>query len=176
MKNMMPTILLCTVAFATSATYGSQEASGAYGVDVVVKEKPSKHVVTDPNGNFALEALPPGSYTLSFRARPAKDLRSSTSDKVTVATSYSIKIEGTKKPAQRTGLTSDKLLAGVDIAVEAGSGAKIRGQVSPIGSKKMVWVARQTGSHIPGHWAEEGSEEASPHNILVYSPGSWQYR
>jgi hypothetical protein len=178
-KNRTRSFLFCTVAFATSVIYGSQEASGVYGVDVVVKQKPGKHAVTDPNGNFALEALPPGSCTLSFRARRAKDLavwNRLTSDKVTVATSYSIKIEGTKSPVNRNGLTSDKLLAGVDIAVEVGSGAKVRGQVLPAGSRKMVWVAHRTGSNMPGHWAEEGSEEASPHNIVVYGPANWQYR
>jgi hypothetical protein len=173
MKNVTLGILFCTVAFATSVIYGSQEASGVYGIDVVVKQKPSNHAVTDPNGNFALESLPPGSYTLSFRARPAKDLRSSTRDKVIVATSYSIKIEGTKSPANRSGLTSDKILAGVDIAVQVGSGAKVRGRVLPAGSKKMVWVPQRVGSNFPGHWAEEGSEEASPHNIVVYGGRNW---
>lgn len=174
MKNMTGGLLFCVVAFAMPLSHGGQEASGVYGVDVVVKENPRKRDVTNADGYFVLEALPPGSYTVSFRARPAKDMPHSTGDKVIVADIYSIKIEGAKRPVTRTGLTSDKLLAGVDVAVEVGTGGKVRGQVRPTSSKKMVWIAHRTGSHVPGHWVEERSEEASAQNVLVLSPGDWK--
>ncbi len=169
-------VLFFVVAFATSRIHGGQESSGVFGVDVAVKQNLRKHDVTNADGYFVIEALPPGSYTLTFRARPAKNMTSSIRDKVLVATSYSIKVEGTKGPAGRTGLTSDNLLAGVDIPVDVGAGAKVRGRVLPSGSKKMVWVISRTGSNVPGHWVEEGSEEASPHNVVVYGPSNWQYR
>lgn len=176
MKNVTRIIVFCTVAFATSVIYGGQEGSGVYGVDVVVKQNPSKHDVTNADGYFVLEALPPGCYTLSIRARSAKNLRGGmTNDKVIVATLYSIKVEGTKGSVSRSGLTSDKLLSGVDIPVEVGASGKIRGRVLPGASKKMVWIMPQPGSHLPGHWAEEGSEEAaSAYHTESYSARAWQ--
>lgn len=169
MKNMTRSILLLFVAFAASAIYGGQPAPGVAGVDVVVKQNPSKRTATDARGNFVLDALPPGPCTLGFRARKAKDTKNTPTDKVTVAASYSIKIEGTKRSVNQSDLTSDKLLAGVDIAVEVGSGAKIRGQVLAGAIKKMVWIPKESGSNIPGHWAEEGSVAASRHNISKHS-------
>jgi hypothetical protein len=168
MKNMMRGILFWVVALATSVGYGGQEPNGVAGVDVVVKQMPSKRDVTNGWGIFALEPLPAGSYTLSFKARPAHDSGNVTKDKVIVATLYSIKVEGTKHPVKQIGLTSDKLVAGVEIPVEVGSGAKIRGQVLPGASKKMVWIPKEPGSNLPGHWAEEGSKEASVHHTEVY--------
>jgi hypothetical protein len=111
--------------------------------------------------------LPPGSYTLAFRARKSKDTPSTTTSKVTVASTYSIKIEGTKRAVNQSGLTSDKLVAGVNVAVEVGPGAKVRGQVLAGEVKKMVWIPREPGSNIPGHWAEAGSKEAASHNSKV---------
>jgi hypothetical protein len=173
MKNMMRGVLFCAVAFATSVIYGGQEASGVYGVDVIVKERQKNFAVTDPNGNFVLAPLPVGAYTLSLRARRLEDLRHSTNDKVIVATSYLIKIEGTKNTITKSGLTSDKLLAGIDISVEVGPGAQVRGRVLPGEKKEWVWIPQRTGSRVPGHWAEKGSEEASAHNIRVLSAGDW---
>jgi hypothetical protein len=174
MKNITRVILFCGVVFATSVSYGGQTPPGVAGVDVVVKQKPNKRDVTNAWGIFALEALPAGSYTLSFKARPAKDSKGRTGDKVVVATSYSIKIEGTKRPVNQSGLTSDRLVAGVDVVVEVGSGAKVRGQVLSGATKKWVWIPPVVGSSIPGHWAEEGSSEAAHHNVRVYSSREWQ--
>jgi hypothetical protein len=154
-------ILLGVVALAASVVYGGQKpAPGVVGVDVVVKQIPSRRDVTNAWGIFAFEPLPAGSYTLSFKARPAHESSGSTSDKVIVATVYSITVEGTKRPMKRTGLTSDQLVAGVEIAVEVGAGAKIRGEVRPAANKKMVWIPKETGSNVPGRWVEEGSVEA----------------
>lgn len=174
MKRMTVRVVFCVLTLATPVAYGAQESTGVYGVDVVVKQNPGKHDVTNSDGIFALEALPAGSYTLTFKARPANKSKGITRDKVIVATSYSIKIEGTKRPVKQSGLTSDKLLAGVDIAVEVGSGAKVRGRVLSGANKHMVWIPPLAGSNLPGHWAEEGSMEASRHNTAVYSGADWQ--
>ncbi len=168
-------MLLCGVVFAALAVYGDEESPGVAGIDVVVKEKPSKHATTDARGNFALEALPPGSYTLSFKARSAKDLKLTTRNMVIVATGYSIKLEGTKNSVNRKSLTSDQLIAGVDIAVD-GSGAPFHGQVLSRAKKKMVWVPKVPGTNLPGHWAEEGSNEASRANTAVYDARDWLSR
>jgi hypothetical protein len=45
-----------------------------------------------------------------------------------------------------------------------GSGAKVRGQVLAGAVKKMVWIAAALGSHMPGHWADADSKEASAYN------------
>ncbi|HVF70423.1 MAG TPA: carboxypeptidase-like regulatory domain-containing protein [Chthoniobacterales bacterium] len=148
-------------AFAVSSSFGGAQARGVAGVDVVVKQNPSKRAVTDAGGNFAFDGLAPGAYVVSFRAPKSRgDTKSANTDKVTVATSYSIKIDGTKRPITQSGLTSDKLLGGVDVRVELGAGARIRGQVLAGGSKKMVWIPKELGSNIPGHWVEANSLEA----------------
>jgi hypothetical protein len=175
MKNMTGAVLFCVVALATPLSYGDDETPGVAGIDVVVKERPSERATTDARGNFALEALPPGSYTLSFKARSAKDLKSTTQNMVIVATGYSIKLEGTKHSVNRKSLTSDQLIAGVDIAVD-GSGAAVHGQVLSRAKKKMVWVPKLPGTNLPGHWAEEGSNEASRANTAVYDARDWLSR
>lgn len=160
MKNMTRGIVFLLVALATPVIYGGEPARGVAGVDVVVKQRPSDRAVTDARGNFAIEALAAGSYTLNFRSRKAEDMHGSTSDKVIVATSYSIKIDGTKRALKKSGLTSDDLLRGVDVDVDLGPGARIRGQVAAGAQKKMAWIPREPGSNLPGRWVPEDSAEA----------------
>jgi hypothetical protein len=174
MKSMTRLILFCGVAFATTTVSGGQETPGVVGVNVVVKQIPNKRDVTNAWGIFALEPLPAGSYTLSIKARKANESGGITRDKVLVATVYSIKIEGTKRPVKQTGLTSNQLIAGVEIPVEVGAGAKIRGEILPGASKKMVWIPPVPGTNLPGHWAEEGSNEASRFHTEAFSGRDWQ--
>ena len=166
MKHMTRGIVLLLVALATPVIYGGEPDRGVAGVDVIVKQRPSDRKVTDARGNFAMDALAAGSYTLTFRARKAEDLHHSTSDKVIVATLYSIKIDGTKRAVNKSGLTSDDLVAGIDVEVDLGPGARIRGQVAAGAMKNMVWIPKEPGSNLPGHWVEEGSAEArvAPHH------------
>jgi hypothetical protein len=164
MKHMIRGILLLSVLFAMPVVYG-QAPKGVAGVAVVVKQNPAKRTVTDARGTFSLEGLPAGSYTLTIR--PQKDTKTASTTKVTVATSYSVKVEGKRSVSQT--LTSDKLLAGVDVPVEVGAGTKVRGQVMAAGLKKMVWIAAEIGSHMPGHWVEENSKEASARNSVRVS-------
>ena len=164
---MTRAILLLSILFAVPVVNG-QAPKGVGGVGVVVKQNPSKRTVTDARGSFSLEGLPAGSYTLTVRPQNARDIKMASTTKAIVASSYSIKVEGTKRPVSQT-LTSDKLLAGVEIPVEVGAGAKVRGQVLAGGLKKMVWIAAETGSHIPGHWVDADSKEASAHNTLRIS-------
>jgi hypothetical protein len=166
MKHMTCGVVSLLVALATPVICGGEPAGGVAGVDVVVKQRPSDRKVTDARGNFAMDALAAGSYTLTFRARKAEDLHRSTSDKVIVATLYSIKIDGTKRAVNKGGLTTNDLLAGYDVDVAVGPGGRIRGQVAAGASKKMVWIPKEPGSNLPGHWVEEGSVEAraAPHH------------
>jgi carboxypeptidase family protein len=167
MKHRTRGIIFLLVALATPVIYGGEPGRGVAGVDVVVKQRPTDRAVTDARGNFAIEALAAGSYTLTFRARKGEHLPS-TSNKVIVATVYSITIDGTKRVVNKNGLTSDDLMAGVDVVVDLGPGARIRGQVAAGASKKMVWIPHETGTNIPGRWVEEGSAEAraaAHHNV-----------
>jgi hypothetical protein len=165
MKNMTHGIVFLLVALVTPVIYGGPPASGVAEVDVVVKQNSGKHAITDERGSFAFEDLAPGSYTLTFRARRADKLPEITRSQVLVANGYSIKIEGTNRSVNKNKLTSDALIAGVDIAVEVGSGAKIRGQVLCGAPRKMVWISPSVGSNMPGHWVDaEAREAATFHN------------
>jgi hypothetical protein len=168
MKNMTRGMLLLSVLFVIQVVNG-EAPKGVAGVDVLVKQNPSKRTVTDARGNFSLEGLSAGSYTLTIRPQKAKDTKTASTTKVIVATSYSIKIEGTKRAVNKSGLTSDTLLAGVDVPVELGVGAKVRGQVMAGGQKKMVWIAAEVGSHMPGHWVDADSKEAAARNTVRIS-------
>lgn len=160
MKRMVRGLVLFLVALATPVLYGAEPDGGVAGVDVIVKQRPSDRAITDGRGNFALEALAAGEYTLTFRSRKAEDLHRSTSDKVIVAMSYSIKVDGARRAVKKGGLTSDDLLAGVNLDVDVGPGARLRGRVAAVGQKKMVWIPQEPGSNLPGRWVEEGSAEA----------------
>jgi hypothetical protein len=160
MKIMIRGILFLSVSFAASALYGAEPVRGVAGVDVFVKQNPSKKVMTDRGGNFALDSLPAGSLTLTFRARKAQDTKTQSSDKVTIATSYSVKIDGAKRSVVKTGLTSNDLLAGLEVKIDVAAGAKIRGQVAAGALKKMVWIPKEPGSNIPGRWVDADSPEA----------------
>ena len=160
MKNMTRGMVFLLVALATPVIYGGEPDRGVAEVDVIVKQRPRDSAVTDARGNFGIEALAAGSYTLTFRARKAANLHQSTSDKVIVATAYSIKIDGTKHAVNKTGLTTDDLVAGVNINVDVGPSARIRGQVAAGAVKNMVWIPKESGSNLPGRWVEEGSAEA----------------
>jgi hypothetical protein len=163
-KHVTFGIVILLVSFAASAAFGGQpppQVRGVAGVDVIVKQSPAKRVMTDARGTFAIDALPAGSYTLTFRARKASDKDSkSASDKAVIATSYSIKVDGIKRPVNKAGLTSNDLLAGYDVKVDVGAGAKISGQVAAGALRKMVWIPKEPGSQIPGHWVDADSPEA----------------
>jgi hypothetical protein len=159
MKNMTRGILLLVGVFAASTIYGGQPAPGVAGVGVVVKQNPGKRAVTDAKGNFDLAALAPGSYMLTFRAQKATEMKNKATDKVIVASSYAINVQGTKRPITKTGLTSDDLIAGVDVPIQVAGGGKVRGQVSAGSLKKMVWIPAEPGSHIPGRWVAVDSRE-----------------
>jgi len=174
MKNITVGVLLGVVALAAAVAYGGQDAPGVVGVSVAVKQIPSRRDVTNAWGIFAFDPLPAGSYTLSFKARRANESPGSTNSKVIVAMVYSITVEGTKRPVKKTGLTSDQLVAGLEIPVEVGPGAKVRGEVRPTANKKMIWIPPAPGSNLPGHWTEEGSNESSRFHTEVYDSRGWQ--
>jgi hypothetical protein len=158
MKKITLGIAIMAAAFASSTLSGAEAPRGVAGVDVIVKQNPSKRATTNTSGHFAFDGLPAGSYTLTFKAKKAPDTRTQSSDKVTVATSYSINIEGAKRVV-KSGLTSNDLLGGFELRVD-GAGSKIRGKVAADALKKMVWIPKEPGSNIPGRWVVADSAEA----------------
>ena len=159
MKKITLGIAIITAALVFTPLHGAEAPRGVAGVDVFVKQNPSKRATTNASGTFAFDGLPAGAYTLTFRARKAQDTKNKTTDNVTVATSYAIRIDGTKR-VMKSGLTSDNLVRGFELRVE-GAGSKIRGQVTADALKKMVWIAQEPGSHIPGRWVAADSPEAA---------------
>lgn len=109
--------------------------------------------VTDPKGTFATSNLPAGNYTVQFNANSA----------VVKGHSYSIVVSAGSKKVSSSSVAGEKLTGGgVAMKVEVGSNLNITGQVAATDkttSKKMVWIAPMTGTHMPGHWVEEGSAE-----------------
>jgi hypothetical protein len=160
MKHTTRGLLLVFVAFTAPVLYGGKPSPGVAGVAIIVKQIPGKHAVTNAQGNFDLGSLPKGSYTFTVKAQKAKDTKNKPADKVTIAESYSVKIEGGKRSIVQNGLTSNQLIDGLDVPVQVSSGANIRGQVAAGALKKMIWYPQEPGSHVPGHWVEEGSAEA----------------
>jgi hypothetical protein len=158
MKKITLGIAVIAAALVSTPLHGAEAPRGVAGVDVFVKQNPSKRATTNANGTFAFDGLPAGAYTLTFRARKAQDTKNKPDNKVTVATSYAIRIDGTKR-VMRSGLTSDNLVGGFELRVE-GAGSKIRGQVTADALKKMVWIAQEPGSHIPGRWVPADSPDA----------------
>ena len=158
MKKITLSIVIMTAAFASSSLNGAEGPRGVAGVEVSLKQNPSKRATTNASGTFAFDGLPAGSYTLAFKAKKAQDVKTQSSDKVTVATSYSINIQGAKRVV-KSGLTSDNLIGGFELRVD-GAGSNIRGQVVAEGMKKMVWIPKEPGSNIPGRWVAADSPEA----------------
>ena len=163
MKRILTTSLLGGLILASLiAQAADQPLHGVAGVEVRVKESPAQRAVTDARGNFVLQGLAPGSYTLLFKAQQAKDIKTQSTTAIAVAQSYSIQVNGTKRPATRNAIP-DQLLAGVAVPVEVGKGAQVRGVVGTAQAQKMVWIAPELGTHIPGHWAPADSPEAKGH-------------
>lgn len=163
MKTIVCSLLFSGIVLGVPAVRSEEPLRGVAGVEVRVKENASKRFVTDARGSFALQGLAPGSYTLLFKAQKAKDTKLTSPTTVAVAQSYSIKIDGAKRPVNRNG-ASDQLVAGVAVPVEVGAGGQIHGQVATAQAQKMVWIAPALGSHIPGHWVPADSPEAKGHS------------
>ena len=69
MKKITFATVIMFAVFASSAVEGAEALRGVAGVDVVVKQNPSKRAVTNARGVFAFDGLAPGSCGLTFRAR-----------------------------------------------------------------------------------------------------------
>src|SRR4051812_45566859 len=120
MKTILTSSLIVGLFTLGSALQAEQPLHGVAGVEVRVKENAAKRSVTDASGNFVLQGLAPGSYTLLFKAQKAKDTKTQTTTAVAVAQSYSIQIKGTKQAGVRNALP-DQLLTGLVVPVQVGA-------------------------------------------------------
>src|SRR4051812_31903164 len=100
MKNMIGGVA-AAFFFAVASSNGGQPP-GVAGVDVTVKQNPSKRAVTDARGNFAFDGLGPGAYTVTFRAGKAKDTKNTPTDQAVIASTYSIKLDGGKRAVSKS--------------------------------------------------------------------------
>jgi hypothetical protein len=150
MKNLIRNILLSTF-LAASVAFGA----GTPPMDVTVSAPGGKVAFrgkTDAEGAFATPNLAPGNYTVQFNAKGLK------------AGHYAIVISAGKKKVTADQVIGDQFSkGGVAMKVDVGAGLKITGQVALAGGAVkpgMVWIPKQLGSNLPGHWAPEGSAEA----------------
>ncbi|MEY2488960.1 MAG: hypothetical protein QOC70_902 [Verrucomicrobiota bacterium] len=155
MKNLSRGLFLAVVLFTVTVAFG-----GVPPLNVTVANgggKASFKGVTDSKGFFATANLQPGSYTVQFVSNSA----------AVKGNNYSIVVSAGKKKVSAGPVSGEKFTkGGVAMKVDVGPGLNITGQVvtamsGPVkDGKKMVWIQPQLGSHMPGHWAEEGSAEA----------------
>jgi hypothetical protein len=112
---------------------------------------------TDPKGMFATGALKPGGYVVQFNAR-SRDVKGN---------NYALVVSAGTKKVVADAVEGEKFAAGgVAMRIQVGSSLSITGQVATglqtmmKDGKKMVWIPKQLGSNLPGHWAEADSAEA----------------
>jgi len=153
MKNMIRSTVISLIV--ASVAYG-----GVPAMNVIVSDAGGKAAfkgTTSAKGDFATAKLNPGKYVVQFN---------STSPAVK-GNQYSIVVSAGTKKVSASAVPGEKLNGGgVALKVDVGSGLNITGQITAAAAgsvkngKKMVWIPPQLGSHMPGHWAEEGSAEA----------------
>jgi hypothetical protein len=158
MKKTLRNILPVVIYFAASALYGGLPLPG---VEVAVRQppdaKPIKQIATDIKGNFMVDGLAPGKYVFVFRSAKLRQLKNE---------KFFIAISGAKGQTKQGTISDQALRDGVEVPIEVGRGSKIRGQVTA-GEKRMIWIAPEIGSHMPGRWVDEdasGAEMAPSRN------------
>jgi hypothetical protein len=112
---------------------------------------------TAANGTFATGTLKPGGYVVQFNAKSAE----------VKGNNYALVVSAGTKKVTAGGVEGDKFAAGgVAMKISVGTGVNITGQVASDlktmlkDGKKLVWIPKQLGSNLPGHWAEADSAEA----------------
>ena len=155
MKNMIRRAVVSLLFIAASMAYGAVPA-----MNVTVSDASGKAAfkgTTNAKGAFATANLKPGNYVVQFN---------STSGAVK-GNHYAIVVSAGKKKVSAAAVAGEKFAGGgVALKVDVGAGLNITGQVATEANgalkngKKMVWIAPQLGSNMPGHWVEENSAEA----------------
>lgn len=111
---------------------------------------------TNATGAFTTTKLTPGNYVVQ--------LNSSSSE--LKGKQYAVVVAAGKKKVSADVAGEKFAGGGVAMKVDVAPGLNITGQVAPQtgpiskNGKKMVWITKQLGSNLPGHWVEEDSAEA----------------
>jgi hypothetical protein len=124
--------------------------------------KPAFKGATNASGTFATGTLKPGQYVVQFNAKTN-----------ITAGDYALVISAGKKKVTAGSIPAAKFGGGgVAMKIDVGSGLNISGQfMSGLDTKvdkngkKMVWIPKQLGSNLPGHWAEADSAEAKAASV-----------
>ena len=155
MKNMIRNAVVSLLFIAASMAYGSVPA-----MNVTVSDASGKAAfkgATDAKGTFTTARLKPGNYVVQFNS----------TNGAMKGNRYAIVVSAGTKKVAANAVPGEKFAGGgVAMKVDVGTGVNITGQVASEANgavkngKKMVWIPKQLGSNMPGHWAEEGSAEA----------------
>jgi hypothetical protein len=148
--------IVISLSLAGCLAYGAMPS-----VNVTVADSTGKTTtkgITNAKGTFA-GALKPGPYVVQFNSASAPN-----------SSRYALIVSAGKKSMTANGIAADKLAkGGVAMKIDVAAGLNITAQVTaedktsaPIGrnGKLMVWIPKQIGSNIAGHWAESDSAEA----------------
>ena len=169
MKNPFRHLLLALSLGLVSIATGAAVPA----LDVTVSSADGKVAFkgkTNAGGTFSTDNLAPGNYVVQFNSNsPAVK-----------GNQYALVIGAGKQKVTAQAVAGSKFAAGgVAMKLEVGKSMNITGQVSSgmsgsangkaesnanvkiINGKRYVWVkGGETGSHLGGHWVEEGSPEA----------------
>jgi hypothetical protein len=154
MKKMIRSLAMSFLIVGAAMAYG-----GIPPMNVTVSDASGKAAfkgATNTSGAFATAKLQPGNYVVQFNSSSG-ELKGK---------QYAVVIAAGKKKVSADVAGEKFAGGGVAMKVDVGAGLNIMGQVAaqtgPVskGGKKMVWIAKKTGSNMPGHWAEEDSAEA----------------
>jgi len=155
MKNILRSTFVGLAMTGASMAYGAIPQ-----MNVTVSDSSGKvayKAATSSAGTFATGTLKSGGYVVQFNAKGA-DVKGN---------NYALVVSAGKKKVVANGVNGDKFAAGgVAMRIQVESGLSITGQVaSDLKSmmkdgKKMVWIPKQLGSNLPGHWVEADSAEA----------------
>lgn len=158
MKNLLrytSLLLLATASVAVAATPSLQVTVSDPSGKVAYRGK------TSSAGTFATGKLAPGDYVVQFSG--------------TAQGAYTLVISAGKNKVSADAVAGEKFAkGGVAMKVKVGEGMNVTGQVADAGAaaasgnakvkivngKKWYFVESGTGSHIGGHWVEEGTPEA----------------
>jgi hypothetical protein len=174
MKNMTRGILLLLAAFVSSMADGSVPS-----VNVSVADSSGKTTykgTTNAKGTFETKKLPAGGYVVQFNSVSAPK-----------GTRYALVVSAGKKSTYANGVAAERFAGeGVAMKIEVPGPVNITGFIAlqdnntaPIGKngKLMVWIPKQIGTNIAGHWAESDSAEAKQaQTIKSYSSKNIQDR
>jgi hypothetical protein len=152
MKNLIRSTAL-SLFLAAGVAYGAVPA-----FNVTVSDASGKAAfkgTTDAKGAFSTAKLKPGNYAVQF-----------SSSNGAIQGNYTIVVSAGTKKVSAAGVAGQKFAkGGVALKVDVGANLNIAGQVAAEAAgaskngKKMVWIPPMAGSHMPGHYAEEGSAE-----------------